>query len=196
MKEFCIRVLVILVCIMLMVSISQVAFSSTLPVIDYSALFDKAKNTDTSESERIAYDLVCAYDNDPNGLIKALSKQAPNEIERIARLLVYGKSYGDLNTFKTHVKSISSKAISDKENVVIDLVLDAIEQRQRFDRVPIIQDPPSAPPPFDAETILRFIEINEELGNVDEAFFHVIANAFRLDPLFLLRLFPIDPKTP
>lgn len=72
--------------------------------VDYSALFERAKTSDGAASEDVANQLAKAYDSDAAGLLDAMAECPAEDVELLAGLLVYGKSYGDLDAFRQDIR--------------------------------------------------------------------------------------------
>lgn len=72
--------------------------------VDYSALFERAKTSDGAASEDVANQLAKAYDSDAAGLLSAMAECPAEDVELLAGLLVYGKSYGDLDAFQQDIR--------------------------------------------------------------------------------------------
>ena len=72
--------------------------------VDYPALFERARISDGAASEDVAIQLVKAYDNDAAGLLSAMAEYPAEDVELLAGLLVYGKSYGDLDAFRQDIR--------------------------------------------------------------------------------------------
>ena len=72
--------------------------------VDYPALFERARISDGAASEDVANQLVKAYDSDAAGLLSAMAKCPAEDVELLAGLLVYGKSYGDLDAFRQDIR--------------------------------------------------------------------------------------------
>ena len=72
--------------------------------VDYPALFERAKTSDGAASEDVANQLAKAYDSDAAGLLSAMAERPAEDVELLAGLLVYGKSYGDLDTFRQDIR--------------------------------------------------------------------------------------------
>ena len=72
--------------------------------VDYPALFERAKTSDGAASEDVANELAKAYDNDAAGLLSAMAECPAEDVEHLAGLLVYGKSYGDLDAFQQDIR--------------------------------------------------------------------------------------------
>lgn len=72
--------------------------------VDYSALFERAKTSDGAASEDVANQLAKAYDSDAAGLLSAMAECPAEDVELLAGLLVYGKSYGDLTAFQQDIR--------------------------------------------------------------------------------------------
>lgn len=87
--------------------------------VDYPALFERAKTSDGAASEDVANQLAKAYDSDAAGLLSAMAECPAEDVEILAWLLVYGKSYGDLDAFQ---QDIRQRLAQD------DPVLTAVEQ--------------------------------------------------------------------
>ena len=151
-------------------------------MFSYEELFSRAMTSDAAISEGIAAELVEVFDNDAMGLVAAMSKCTSEEVERVAQLLVYGKSYFDLNKFETELEELKTNMRSNEETDVLDLILTTIYHFNDISLLNLSDVPPPAIEPFDVDTILNFIEINEATRNIDEEFFHTIGNAYRLDP--------------
>ena len=87
--------------------------------VDYPALFERARISDGAASEDVAIQLAKAYDSDAEGLLSAMAECPAEDVELLAWLLVYGKSYGDLDAFQ---QDIRQRLAQD------DQVLAAVEQ--------------------------------------------------------------------
>lgn len=87
--------------------------------VDYPALFERARTSDGAASEDVAIQLAKAYDSDAAGLLSAMAECPAEDVELLAGLLVYGKSYGDLDVFR---QDIRQRLAQD------DPVLTAVEQ--------------------------------------------------------------------
>ena len=87
--------------------------------VDYPALFERARISDGAASEDVANQLAKAYDSDAAGLLSAMAEYPAEDVELLAGLLVYGKSYGDLDVFR---QDIRQRLAQD------DPVLTAVEQ--------------------------------------------------------------------
>lgn len=87
--------------------------------VDYPALFERARISDGAASEDVANQLAKAYDSDAAGLLSAMAECPAEDVETLAWLLVYGKSYGDLDAFR---QDIRQRLAQD------DPVLTAVEQ--------------------------------------------------------------------
>ena len=72
--------------------------------VDYSALFERAKTSDGAASEDVANQLAKAYDSDAAELLDAMAECPAEDVELLAGLLVYGKSYGDLDAFRQDIR--------------------------------------------------------------------------------------------
>lgn len=72
--------------------------------VDYSALFERAKISDGAASEDVSIELTKAYDSDAAGLLSAMADCPAEDMELLAGLLVYGKSYGDLDAFLQDIR--------------------------------------------------------------------------------------------
>lgn len=72
--------------------------------VDYPALFERARISDGAASEDVAIQLVKAYDSDAAGLLSAMAEYPAEDVELLAWLLVYGKSYGDLDAFQQDIR--------------------------------------------------------------------------------------------
>lgn len=72
--------------------------------VDYPALFERARISDGAASEDVAIQLVKAYDSDAAGLLSAMAEYPVEDVELLAWLLVYGKSYGDLDAFRQDIR--------------------------------------------------------------------------------------------
>ena len=72
--------------------------------VDYSALFERARTSDGAASEDVANQLAKAYDSDAAGLLSAMAECPAEDAELLAGLLVYGKSYGDLDAFQQDIR--------------------------------------------------------------------------------------------
>ena len=72
--------------------------------VDYPALFERARISAGAASEDVAIQLVKAYDSDAAGLLSAMAEYPAEDVERLAWLLVYGKSYGDLDAFQQDIR--------------------------------------------------------------------------------------------
>ena len=72
--------------------------------VDYPALFERAKTSDGAASEDVANELAKAYDSDAAGLLSAMAECPAKDVETLAWLLVYGKSYGDLDAFRQDIR--------------------------------------------------------------------------------------------
>ena len=70
----------------------------------YTELLERASVSDGAASEAVADELACAYEEDPSGLLLAMEHCAPEWQTTAAQLLVYGKSYGDLDAFAQDVQ--------------------------------------------------------------------------------------------
>ena len=84
--------------------------------VDYPALFERARISDGAASEDVANQLVKAYDSDAAGLLSAMAEYPAEDVELLAWLLVYGKSYGDLDAFQQDIRQraqIASRSGSD-----------------------------------------------------------------------------------
>lgn len=72
--------------------------------VDYPALFERARISDGAASEDVANQLAKAYDSDAAGLLSAMAEYPAEDVELLAWLLVYGKSYGDLDAFRQDIR--------------------------------------------------------------------------------------------
>ena len=72
--------------------------------VDYPALFERAKTSDGAASEDVSNELAKAYDSDAEGLLSAMAECPAEDVEILAWLLVYGKSYGDLDAFQQDIR--------------------------------------------------------------------------------------------
>mgnify|MGYP004567921787 FL=1 len=72
--------------------------------VDYPALFERARISDGAASEDVANQLAKAYDSDAEGLLSAMAECPAEDVETLAWLLVYGKSYGDLDAFRQDIR--------------------------------------------------------------------------------------------
>ena len=72
--------------------------------VDYPALFERARISDGAASEDVAIQLAKAYDSDAEGLLSAMAECPAEDVELLAWLLVYGKSYGDLDAFQQDIR--------------------------------------------------------------------------------------------
>ena len=72
--------------------------------VDYPALFERARISDGAASEDVAIQLAKAYDSDAEGLLSAMAECPAEDVELLAWLLVYGKSYGDLDAFRQDIR--------------------------------------------------------------------------------------------
>lgn len=178
---FCL-VVVMATCCMIPVAGASSSDKSTARS-DYVALFKQALTSDGAESEVAASKLADAFDTDAKSLVKAMTEYTSDEIEAIAYLLTYGKSYQGLDEFKSNIKHMLDTADFVDETVALEAILKAVDYLQFFDSIVLPDDSdPVEANAFDPETILNFIELNEESGNVDEEYFHTLGNAYRADP--------------
>jgi hypothetical protein len=99
---------------------------------NYEILFNDASTSDGAYSEMVAVELVEAFDNDAAGLINAvaIAELAPAVKTKIARLLVYGKSYGDLDVFAAEAEEMLTAAETEAAVNVLELILSIIDEYQ------------------------------------------------------------------
>lgn len=91
----------------------------------YKEIIDYALTSDGAYSEWAAYQLTLAFDDDAMGLVDAMAEYSDGEISTAASLLVYGKSYYDLDDFEAAVKSLQETADS-KQKAVLETIVEAI----------------------------------------------------------------------
>ena len=152
--------------------------------VDYDDLFDRSLHADGAFAEAACAELAQAYQDNAQGLISALALCGTEDLAKHADHLVYGMMYGDLSAFRAGITEMASSSDSSAYTAVLQAILDALD---RFDenRAGGDGDAPPPPPddtPFDAKTILGFIDQNEKSGNVDEKYFHILGEAFRSAP--------------
>lgn len=156
---------------------------SSLP-LDFNDVFSALGTSDGAESEQVASELVSLFDLDSEGFICEVSLLSEDKIEEAANLLVYGKSYFDLDEFSTEIDALATrKEWSEKERLVLTKIKDEISYLIWFNSVDLsdgtyIEHAPA----FDKDTILNFIDLNSKSKNVDEEFFSILGQAYRADP--------------
>lgn len=163
---------------------------------NYSTLFSDALKTDGADSEMIASQLARAFDNDAKNLVCQLSLLTDNDKKEVARLVVYGESYQNLDVFSVEVENLRGEFSDESALAVCDYLLDAaaLLKSNCSDKLKDAESIRSEA--FDTETILSFINQNLENGCVDEEFFHVLGNAYRADPeLFVSMIGGFDQDT-
>lgn len=165
---------------------SASAVVDACPAPDYTSLFNRALTSDGAASELVSSELADAFDRNAEDLIGAIAEYTTNdgEIDAIARHLSYGQSYRNLVDFEREIKQQQIGAVGNVA-VVLESILDAINlyNANGGDQQPSEPYTDTAEGnAFNPDTILNFIRLNEENGNVDEEFFHVIGSAYRADP--------------
>jgi hypothetical protein len=157
-----------------------------LPQPNYEELFNLAMTSDGAWSEAVAAELAEAFDNDAESLIDAMSVCDPAKAENVAKLLVYGKTYGDVDAFSAQLEEMLTAAETEDAESVLELILSIADDRQTRNTRDPSEPPPTYTPPsvpaFDKETLLLSIELNETTTGTDAEFFHLIGKAYRADP--------------
>lgn len=163
---------------------SALAVDDTYSTPNYASLFSQALTSDGAESELVASELADAFDSNAENLIDAIAEYTTDEdeIDTITYLLSYGQAYRNFTNFELEIKQLQNSAVDD-DAIVLESILNAINLFHYYDSIQLPDDSYIAEGnAFDPDTILNFIQINEESGNVDEEFFHVIGSAYRADP--------------
>lgn len=179
--------IIVLLCLLPGTSTVAIASSdSQNSQIDYEELFSSIDNADGARSEIVAQNLCEAFDANREMFISQLALFDSEKVEEVAWLLVYGKSYTGIYEFKNEMIAMQAEvAFAYNEQQVVNSIVDGINLYIANNyTVEVNSAEINSPtvPAFNAKTILRFIELNEETGNFDEEYFHTLGNAFRADP--------------
>lgn len=176
MKRGLILLLITMLAALLIGCGGQVAKDNT--PVDYPTLFQRAADSDGAASETVASELAAAYDGDAEGLLSAMEQCSVEELEPVVMLLVYGKSYGDLDAFQ---KDIQKRLPQD--SAVLDAVLKAIDRYTATDSTGTQNSAiPDDPSQFDKEIIRNFVTSHDYSSGADEEFFAMVANVYRQEP--------------
>ena len=145
---------------------------------DYPALFQRAVNSDGAAAEDAANALAAAYDSDTEGLLSAMGQCTAEELDTAAQLLVYGKSYGDLDAFQQDIRQRLAQ-----DDPVLTAVQQAIDRYNAANsgsgQSGSVVDDPSL---FNKETIRDFVTRHDYTSGPDESFFTLLADVYRQEP--------------
>ena len=145
---------------------------------DYPALFQRAVNSDGAAAEDAANALAAAYDSDAAGLLSAMGQCTAEELDTAAQLLVYGKSYGDLDAFQQDIRQRLAQ-----DDPVLTAVQQAIDRYNAANsgsgQSGSAVDDPSL---FNKETIRDFVTRHDYTSGPDESFFTLLADVYRQEP--------------
>ena len=158
---------------------SRPAADSTVTApTDYPALFQRAVNSDGAAAEDAANALAAAYDSDTEGLLSAMGQCTAEELDTAAQLLVYGKSYGDLDAFQQDIRQRLAQ-----DDPVLTAVQQAIDRYNAANsgsgQSGSVVDDPSL---FNKETIRDFVTRHDYTSGPDESFFTLLADVYRQEP--------------
>ena len=101
----------------------------------YAELLERAAAGDGAAAEAAADELAKAYDKNPAGLLLTMEHCAPELQKTAAQLLVYGKSYGDLNAFAQDVQGYTQHS-----GAAVAAILQAIGDYNRANAAPEAAD--------------------------------------------------------
>lgn len=167
--------------------------------IDYSELFSLAAVSDGAISEQVGADLADAFDAQPEALLSAMADCPEEQLDSVVELLVYGKSYDDLDVLEQdilHRRSLLQG--SDAEAPVLDKILAEITRFQNEINSANGTEgstPPEAPL-FQPDTIRSFIERCDPSSGIDEPFFELMADVYLSAPELLADILQdMEPDT-
>lgn len=145
---------------------------------DYPALFQRAVNSDGAAAEDAANALAAAYDSDAAEFLSAMGQCTAEELDTAAQLLVYGKSYGDLDAFQQDIRQRLAQ-----DDPVLTAVQQAIDRYNAANsgsgQSGSVVDDPSL---FNKETIRDFVTRHDYTSGPDESFFTLLADVYRQEP--------------
>ena len=146
---------------------------------DYPALFQRAVNSDGAAAADAANALAAAYDSDTEGLLSAMGQCTAEELDTAAQLLVYWKSYGDLDAFQQDIRQRLAQ-----DDPVLTAVQQAIDRYNAANsggggQSGSVVDDPSL---FNKETIRDFVTRHDYTSGPDESFFTLLADVYRQEP--------------
>lgn len=155
------------------------ADSAITPPADYPALFQRAVSSDGAAAEDAANELAAAYDSDAEGLLSAMGQCTAEELDAAAQLLVYGKSYGDLDAFQQDIRQRLAQ-----DDPVLTAVQQAIDRYNSANSGGSGQSGSAVDDPslFNEETIRDFVTRHDYTSGPDESFFTLLADVYRQDP--------------
>ncbi len=190
-----------LLCLALIVGLMPVdGFAATVP--DNRQLFQQALTADGAVAEQLARLLGSEFEGNPTSFVKELALATSEQVKAVSRLLAYNASYGDLGQYEQQVQGLRSDASLSKTEVeVLDELLNAVKEIRKglSSSEPSGQAVVPKPRLFLPETILKHIEAREAaglLGQLDEEYCYVLANAYCLDPeLFAKTISALAPDT-
>lgn len=167
--------------------------------INYSELFSQAAVSDGAVSEQVGADLADAFNAQPEALLSAMANCPEEQLDSVVELLVYGKSYDDLDMLEqdiSHRRSLLPDGIA--EAPVLDKILAEITRFQNEINSANRTEgstPPEAPL-FQPDTIRSFIERCDPSSGIDEPFFELMADVYLSAPELLADILQdMEPDT-
>lgn len=157
---------------------------------NYSELFARTLTTDGAYTEILSDDIGSAFDRSPIGFLSALTFENDTVRNYTVMLLIYNQHVrGDeaYAIFQNTVLQISeNSAEQDDIRALANRILEEMSTflTQSGEKQPssdvVIDDAEYA---FDKDTIKNFIQLNLQLKNTDEGFFHTISQAYQSSPV-------------
>lgn len=151
---------------------------------DYSTIFQQATDSDGATAESIADELAKAYDENPKGLLSAMGGCTSEQMQTVAQLLVYGKSYTDLEAFTQDVKQRL-----EEDNPVLSVILQVVDSYNAANTgEQHSSNLPADTSQFDVEKLREFVVNHNYDSGADEEFFSLLANVYRQEPETLIKV--------
>ena len=148
----------------------------------HQQLFADVVKDNGTNAELLADKLSIEFDKCPKTFTEELNTQGKETIKLIAELTTYGHYFEDFSGYKERVNELADSTAKTELQNSIDSILGANTQ------VVNAEDYSATTESFDVETIKHFIDVNLQIGEVNEEFFHTIGWVFRTDPILFAGL--------
>ena len=182
------RKCVIILCLVALISINCFASGDTLK---YTETFEKSLSVDGAASESYAKKLKELFDQETDSFITALNQESDEILSKVLLFLISETKTAELDGLVNHF-------VPYKDNPQYDRLLSVFythfNERLSYEESKVSELPEIVQgDAFDPEIIKKFIDLDFKIGEGDDAYKQVIANAYLADPILFaesIRCYP------
>ena len=172
------RKCVIILCLVALISINCFASGDTLK---YTETFEKSLSVDGAASESYAKKLKELFDQETDSFITALNQESDEILSKVLLFLISETKTAELDGLVNHF-------VPYKDNPQYDRLLSVFythfNERLSYEESKVSELPEIVQgDAFDPEIIKKFIDLDFKIGEGDDAYKQVIANAYLADPI-------------